>query len=180
MKITAIRIFQTDLPYVDPKGYAWGAGNVIKTAQASIVEVTTDAGLIGVGEFTPCGENYMVAHSQGVVAAARIMAPSLIGEDPRQVYRMERLMDRLIDGHGYAKAPFDAAFWDIAGQATEQPVWMMLGGKLCDGAPMYRVAPQDDPDALPAELDRLRNWGYGQFQIKVGADWVSEIGRAHV
>ena len=63
MKITAIRIYQTSLPYVDPKGYAWGAGNVIKDARATVVEVETDSGLKGVGEFTPCGENYMVAHS---------------------------------------------------------------------------------------------------------------------
>ena len=145
MKITAIRLFQTDLPYRDPEGYAWGAGNVIKVARATVVEVSTDAGLTGVGEFTPCGENYMVAHSEGVLAAARLMAPSLLGEDPRQLYRMERLMDHLIDGHGYAKAPFDAAFWDIAGQASGQPLWMMMGGKLCDGAPVYRVAPQNDP-----------------------------------
>ena len=35
MKITAIRLFQTDLPYRDPEGYAWGAGNVIKVARAT-------------------------------------------------------------------------------------------------------------------------------------------------
>ena len=57
MKITAIRLFQTDLPYRDPEGYAWGGGNVIKVARATVVEVSTDAGLTGVGEFTPCGEN---------------------------------------------------------------------------------------------------------------------------
>ena len=142
MKITAIRIYQTSLPYVDPKGYAWGAGNVIKDARSTVVEIETDAGLKGVGEFTPCGENYMVAHSAGVVAAAEILAPKLLGEDPRQVARLERLMDNVIDGHGYAKAPFDAAFWDIFGQSTGQPVWMLLGGKQCDGAPMYRVAPK--------------------------------------
>lgn len=177
MKITKIRLFQTDLPYVDPQGYAWGAGNVIHVAKATVVEVSTDAGITGVGEFTPCGENYMVAHSEGVLAAARLMADKLIGEDPRQVRRMERLMDKIVDGHGYAKAPFDAAFWDIAGKAVGQPVWMMMGGKLCDGAPMYRVAPQEDPSLLAANLDRLRGWGYRQFQIKVGADWVTDIER---
>ena len=61
MQITAIRIYQTSLPYVDPKVYAWGAGNVINDARATVVEIETDSGLKGVGEFTPCGENYMVA-----------------------------------------------------------------------------------------------------------------------
>ena len=55
----------------------------------------------------------MIAHSEGVEAAARLLAPALIGQDPRQIGAMERLMDRAIQGHGYAKAPFDAAFWDL-------------------------------------------------------------------
>ncbi|MEL7281243.1 MAG: enolase C-terminal domain-like protein [Pseudomonadota bacterium] len=176
MKITRIRLFKTDLPYIDG-AYAWGAGNSIETAKASVVVIDTDAGLRGCGEFTPCGENYMVAHSEGVEAFARLAAPHLLGEDPRQVSRMEHLMDHIVQGHGYAKAPFDAAFWDILGQATEQPVWMLLGGKLTDGAPMYRVAPQRSLPKTIAEMDRHRASGYRQFQIKVGGDWITDIDR---
>ena len=176
MKITRISIYKTDLPYVDGV-YRWGRGNAIDIAKASVVVIETDAGISGCGEFTPCGENYMVAHSEGVEAAARLMAPEMIGEDPRQVGRMERLMDHIIQGHGYAKAPFDAAFWDVLGKATEQPVWMLLGGKMTDGAPMYRVAPQNDPESMAKDMDRLRQKGYRQFQIKVGANWAEDIER---
>ncbi len=176
MKITRIRLYKTDLPYVDGS-YSWGAGNAIAVARASVVVIDTDAGLQGCGEFTPCGENYMVAHSEGVDALARLIAPHLLGEDPRQVARVERLMDHLVQGHGYAKAPFDAAFWDILGKATDQPVWMLMGGKLTDGAPMYRVAPQRSVPETIAELDRHRTAGYRQFQIKVGADWAADIDR---
>ncbi len=176
MKITRIRLYKTDLPYVDAS-YGWGAGNSISVAKASIVVIDTDAGLQGCGEFTPCGENYMVAHSEGVEAFARLAAAHLLGEDPRQVAHMERLMDHIVQGHGYAKAPFDAAFWDILGQATDQPVWMLMGGKLTDGAPMYRVAPQRPRDETIAEMERHRAAGYRQFQIKVGADWASDIDR---
>ena len=176
MKITRIRIYKTDLPYIDG-AYGWGAGNAISTAKASVVAIDTDAGLQGCGEFTPCGENYMVAHSEGVDALARLIAPHLIGEDPRQVARIERLMDALVQGHGYAKAPFDAACWDILGLATGQPVWMLMGGRLTDGAPMYRVAPQRPIPETIAEMNRHRAAGYRQFQIKVGADWATDIER---
>ncbi len=176
MKITRIRIYQTGLPYVGG-AYAWGAGNGIEVAVASVVVIDTDAGLQGCGEFTPCGENYMVAHSEGVPALARLLAPNLLGEDPRQVGRIEQLMDHLVQGHRYAKAPFDAACWDLLGQACDQPVWMLLGGKLTDGAPMYRVAPQKALDKTVAEMNAYRDQGYRQFQIKVGADWVSDIDR---
>lgn len=176
MKITRIRIYKTGLPYVGG-AYVWGAGNAIEVAQASVVAVDTDAGLQGCGEFTPCGENYIAAHSEGVEALARLVAPELLGEDPRQVARIERIMDGLVQGHGYAKAPFDAACWDILGKACSQPVWMLLGGKLTDGAPMYRVAPQKATDETLAEMQRYRADGYKQFQIKVGGDWAGDIDR---
>lgn len=176
MKITGIRIFKTPLPYVGGT-YAWGAGNAISTAMASVVVIDTDAGLQGCGEFTPCGENYMTAQSEGVEALARLIAPHLIGEDPRKVYRIGQLMDQLVQGHGYAKAPFDAACWDLLGQSCDLPVWMLLGGKLTDGAPMYRVVPQKSVTETIAELEQHRASGNRQFQIKVGADWVSDIDR---
>ena len=178
MKITAISVYTKELPYVRGE-YRWGAGNVIVNAGTSVVVIDTDAGISGCGEFCPCGENYMEAHSQGTEAAARLLAPALLGEDPRQVGRIERLMDNTIGGHGYAKAAFDAACWDIFGKAVEQPVWMLLGGKHMDGAPLYNVAPQRGPEKMRAELDALRAEGYRQFQVKVGADWKADIERLH-
>ncbi|MEM9854777.1 MAG: enolase C-terminal domain-like protein [Pseudomonadota bacterium] len=176
MKITRIRLYKTELPYIGGT-YGWGAGNAIDVAQASVVVIDTDAGLQGCGEFTPCGENYMVAHSQGVDALLRLVAPALLGEDPRQVGRIEQIMDHAVQGHGYAKAPIDAACWDILAQACDQPLWMLLGGKLTEGAPMYRVAPQNPTDDTRAEIERYRHEGYRQFQIKVGNDWASDIDR---
>ncbi|MEL6203864.1 MAG: enolase C-terminal domain-like protein [Pseudomonadota bacterium] len=176
MKITRISVYQTGLPYVDG-AYAWGAGNAIEVARASVVVIETEAGVTGCGEFTPCGENYMVAHSEGVPALARLVAPSLIGEDARDVARIEAILDACVQGHGYAKAPFDAACWDILGQALDAPLWRLWGGKLTEGAPMYRVAPQRSRDETVAELDRYRAAGYRQFQIKVGADWAADIER---
>lgn len=176
MKITRIRIFKTDLPYGGGT-YVWGANNALSVSCSSVVVVDTDAGMSGCGEFAPCGENYMIAHSEGVEAFARLAAPHLLGQDPRQLGRMERLMDTIVQGHGYAKAPFDAAFWDILGQASDQPVWMLMGGKLTDGAPMYRVAPQKQLAETIAEMDRYRTEGYRQFQVKVGGDWVTDIDR---
>ncbi len=178
MKISRIRVYKKDLPYVDGV-YRWGRNNAIEIARSSIVVVDTAEGLYGCGEFCPCGENYMEAHSEGVEAAARLLAPGLLGQDARQVYALERLMDNIILGHGYAKAPFDAAFWDILGKATGQPIWMLLGGKLTNGAPMYRVAPQDTHGETQLAMNRLREKGYRQFQIKVGADWAHDIEHLH-
>lgn len=176
MKISQIRIYRTELPYVGGT-YGWGAGNAISVARATVVVVDTQCGLSGCGEFTPCGENYMVAHSEGVAATISLLAPYLIGQDPRQIDAIDRNMDHAVQGHGYAKAPVIAACYDLFGKATDLPVWMLLGGKLTDGAPMYRVAPQKSVEETRREMEAHRAAGYRQFQIKVGADWEADIER---
>ena len=176
MKISGIRVYRKTLTYVGG-AYVWGRGNVIETGSSTVVVIDTDAGISGVGEFCPSGDNYTDAHREGVEAVAKILAPVLLGQDPRQVAVIERLMDSTVRGHGYAKAPFDAACWDILGKATGQPVWMLLGGKLTDGAPMYRVAPQKPLDETVAEMEAHRLAGYRQFQIKVGGDAKTDIDR---
>ena len=178
MKITRIRVYRKTLTY-ERGSYAWGRGNVITQGSSTIVVVDTDAGLSGCGEFCPCGDNYMQAHSEGTEAAMRILGPRLLGEDPRQLARIEQLLDHSIMGHGYAKAAVDAACWDILGKATGQPLWMLLGGKHQDSAPMYRPAPQKPVAEMKVGMQLLRDDGYRQFQIKVGADWKTDIERIH-
>lgn len=174
MKITRISVYRAALPYVGG-AYRWGAGNVITTGQTTVVAIDTDAGVSGCGEFCPCGDNYMVANTAGTVAVAGLLAPALLGEDPRHLARIERLMDATVRGHGYAKAPFDAACWDILGKASGLPVHLLLGGRLTDGAPMYRVVPQKPKAEAMAEMAAHRAAGYRQFQIKVGNDWQADI-----
>ena len=112
MKITRISVYKKPLSYVGGT-YVWGAGNVIDRAMSSVVVIDTDAGISGAGEFCPCGENYMDAHSEGVEAAARLIAPKLLGENPRDIGHIEGIMDKTVGGHGYAKAPFDLSLIHI-------------------------------------------------------------------
>ena len=176
MKINQVRVYRTELPYIGGS-YGWGAGNAISIAQATVIVLETECGLTGCGEFTPCGENYMVAHSEGVAATVKLLAPHLIGQAPRQIDAIDRRMDHAVQGHGYAKSPVISACYDIFGKSIDLPVWMLLGGKQTDGAPMYRVAPQKSVQETTDELEQHRAAGYRQFQIKVGANWELDIER---
>ena len=176
MKITGIKVYQADLPYVGGR-YTWGPGRVIEVGDTTVVVIETDAGISGCGEFCPCGPNYMVAYAEGARAAVPVFAKALIGEDPRQIGKIERILDDCLKGHGYAKAAIDAACWDILGKSLEQPVWMLLGGKLTEAAPMYRVVPQKSLEETVTEMEQHRAAGYRQFQIKVGADPDKDIAR---
>ena len=115
MKITSLRAYQVDLPYVGGT-YFWGKGNAIRVAPTTVIVVETDAGIIGCGESCPIGGNYLAAYPEGVVPALAQLAPAVMGQDPRHIHRIERLMDNALMGHPYAKAAIDAACWDILGQ----------------------------------------------------------------
>ena len=65
MKITAIKVYKS-LGCPMSMVPITGVGNVIEVAMASVVLIETDAGISGVGEFTPAAENYIEGHSEGV------------------------------------------------------------------------------------------------------------------
>ena len=114
------------------------------TQDACVVRITTDEGLVGIGE---------VDSSPEVVKAA-IEAPKshltscglrqlLLGEDPRDV---GRLWEKCYRGSLYfgrrgvgihALSGIDIALWDLAGKAAGQPVWRLLGGAYRDRVRAY-------------------------------------------
>ena len=176
MKIAAVRVYQMDLPYVGGR-YAWGPGCALDVARTTVVVLETDCGLSGCGESCPLGATYLAAHAPGILAAAPTLARAVIGLDPLQTGAVEEAMDMALKGHGYAKSAFDAACWDILGKAVGLPVSTLLGGRLTDGAPMYRVMPQKPLEATVEEMEAHRRTGYRQFQIKIGQDPDSDIER---
>lgn len=176
MKIAAVRVYQMDLPYVGGV-YAWGPGRSLDVARTTVVVLETDSGLEGCGESCPLGATYLAAHAPGILAAAPTLARAVIGLDPLQTGAVEQAMDTALKGHGYAKSAFDAACWDLLGKAAGLPVSTLLGGRLTDGAPMYRVVPQKSLEATLEEMASHRQAGYRQFQIKVGQDPDGDIER---
>nr|WIE89116.1 enolase C-terminal domain-like protein [Mesorhizobium sp. WSM4875] len=151
---------------------------LIMPRPSHIVIVDTDAGISGCGEFSVGSNNYIEAHSEGVEPVAKLLAPVLIGQDPRRVACIEHLMDATVTGHGYAKSAIDMACWDILGKVTGQPLWMLFGGAFSEGLRLFISVFDRSPPDLPAMIDKYRGVGYRDFQIKLGkSDWQSDIER---
>ncbi len=91
------------------------------------VQVRTDNGLTGLGEASHGGDDALVAH----LIESRI-APFLTGRDPRDVEPFFARFRGLGSSRAGATAlsGVEQALWDLAGQATGQPVWRLLGGRL--------------------------------------------------
>jgi L-alanine-DL-glutamate epimerase-like enolase superfamily enzyme len=143
------------------------------------VRVETDSGLIGYGEVCPLGPFYLPAYADGVRAGLKELGPHLIGQDPRQLGKLNRLMDAALKGHPYVKSGIDIACWDILGQAAGLPVCELLGGRYGEDFHLYRAISQESPEEMASRVAAYRAEGYRRFQLKVGGDPDVDIQRIH-
>lgn len=102
------------------------------------VRLHTDNGLVGLGETW-----YLPQAVSAVIH--ELYAPLLIGRDPMDREALWSAMFGHAEGFGYAGAEaralsaVDTALWDLAGQATGQPIYNMLGGKCRDRIRIYNT-----------------------------------------
>ena len=176
MKIKCIRAYQVDLPLHEGT-YKWSGGKSVSVFDSTVVEVETDTGIVGYGEVCPLGPFYLPAYAGGVRAGIKELAPHLLGEDPRQLQKLNRRMDAALKGHAYVKSGIDMACWDILGKVTGQPVCTLLGGRYGDDVGLYRAISQEAPEAMAARVAGYRAEGYRRFQLKVGGDPTDDIAR---
>ena len=176
MKITRISVFQVDLP-LHEGSYRWSGGKSVEVFDSTVVRIETDAGIAGHGEVCPLGPFYLPSYARGVRAGLEELAPQLVGEDPTQLDRLNRTMDRALKGHPYVKSAIDMAAWDLLGQAAGMPVCELLGGRYGDDFVLYRAISQDSPGAMAASVAGYRGEGYRRFQLKVGGDPDTDIDR---
>lgn len=178
MKIRKISVYQVDLP-LHEGSYKWSGGKSVSVFDSTIVQVETDAGVVGYGEVCPLGPYYLPAYAGGCRAGLQELAPHLIGADPLQLDKLNRRMDAVLKGHPYVKSAVDIACWDILGQVTGQPVCTLLGGRYGDDFVLYRAISQAEPEAMAARVAGYRAEGYRRFQLKVGGDPDVDIRRIH-
>lgn len=176
MHITAIRVFQVDLP-LHEGSYKWSGGNSVDVFDSTVVEIQTDQGVSGYGEVCPLGPAYLPAYAAGARTGIAELAPHLLGLDPTQLGVVNRTMDRAMRGHPYVKSALDMACWDILGKASGQSVSVLMGGRFGDSFPLYRAISQESPEAMADKVGLYRAQGYTKFQLKVGGNADTDIER---
>ena len=94
------------------------------------VRITTDDGLVGVGQSAAWG------YPGAVAEVLQSFCEYLVGQDPMRtehhwqyLYRMAPFRGNIVSG---AVSAVDIALWDIKGQRLQAPVWELLGGKCRD------------------------------------------------
>jgi L-rhamnonate dehydratase len=133
-----------------------------------IVEVSTDAGHVGIG-------NAALAPRVTKQIIDTYLRPLLIGKDPFDSEFLWQLMYRQTMAFGRkgigmaAISAVDIAIWDILGKACGQPVFRLLGGRTKTKIPVYasRLYSQNLAD-LAAEARKYKDEGYQAMKMRFG------------
>ena len=174
MQITRISVYRVHMP-LKGGGFHQSGGRVRRTLDTSVVGIDTDEGIMGWGETCPFGPDWNPAFAEGARAGMEVIAPHLIGEDPRQIAAINQRMDAELYGIPYAKAGIDIACWDILGKSTELPVYMLLGGKLQDDFPFTGFLTIDPGPDTVALIDDYRQRGCSRYEFKGSGDPAVDI-----
>lgn len=175
MKIERISVYRVESPL--PFTYRWSGGRSLSTLDDTIVRIDTDSGISGFGESCPWGTRYVPAFAEGVRAGLTLVAPGLIGMDPRCLQEINDQMDTALSGHPYVKHAIDVACWDILGKSADMPVYDLLGGRLTDKARARVGISEASPDEMVRHLEERIGQDYSHFSIKVGTDADQDIAR---
>lgn len=176
MEIASIRAYQIDLPLREGR-YNWSGGKSVSVFDSTVVEIVTEDGRTGYGEVCPLGPFYLPAYAAGVRAGLAELGPSLLGANPVEIHKLNRLMEKGLKGHPYVKSGIDIACWDLLGQHAGLPVCELLGGRYGEDFPLYRAISQQSPEAMAANVQSYRKEGYKRFQLKVGSDVQTDVAR---
>jgi galactonate dehydratase len=125
---------------------------------AHFVRITTDGGLVGLGQ-SACW-----AYPEAVHAVIGTFRDYLVGQDPRQIerhwqhlYRMGPFRGSVLSG---AVSAIDIALWDIKGQIHSAPIWELLGGKYRDRVRLHLLMGGASPDELRANAAAAAQEGF--------------------
>lgn len=176
MKISAIRVYQVDLPLIEGR-YSWSEGKFVEVFDSTVVELVTDDGLYGYGEVCPLGPFYLPAYGAGARAGVAELAPSLLGQNPTAIGPINQLMDRALLGHPYVKSALDMACWDLLGKSAGKSVCELMGGKFGNSVALYRAISQRPASEMAENVASHRAAGYTKFQLKVGGNPQEDIDR---
>jgi muconate cycloisomerase len=142
-----------------------------------LVRVYTDEGLIGLGEATVAPRWSGETSPSCVAAIENLIAPALVGEDPRHITMLRQKMERCLKLNPFTKAAVEMALWDLAGKAAGLPVYQLLGGKVRDVVPIKMVVGAFDVPRAVKLTEQFLSWGVKCLKVKTGLDPASDVAR---
>ncbi|THE64135.1 mandelate racemase/muconate lactonizing enzyme family protein [Salinadaptatus halalkaliphilus] len=175
MEITEITSVPVAIPLAEPVSFS---NRTLTYRDHAITYVRTADGREGVG--------YSLGYEAAELIAdtvESVLAPMLVGEDPRDT---ERLWRKMFDGTVQigrsglvlrAISTVDIALWDVKAKAADQPLYKLLGG-YADAVPSYASGgyyrDEKGHEGLREEIQRYLEEGHDVVKMKVGRRSIDE------
>ncbi len=160
-KIAAVAISHHRLPLAPPFNAAWDTQPRLHF-DATIVRVTTDSGLVGVGS----GDRML-----GFEGHENLF----VGQDPLALERHYRVLSN-IDFHYGRCWPLDLALWDLAGKILGQPCWKLLGGLSRRVRAYASAGTLRDPKEQADAAERFLAHGFPAVKLRFHrGDWRDDV-----
>lgn len=175
MQIERVKIHRYEIPLYEPFVTAL---KPIPELERVLVEVETDAGIVGLGEGAPAYEVTGETQRSTAVVIEDVLGPLVLGEDPRDIERVRGQMWDLVNGAPAAHAAIEIALQDIRGKTADMPLYRLLGGHAetpTINAP--KVLSIKSAEEMAADATAAVDDGYEQIKIKVGGDPETDIER---
>ncbi|CDZ75570.1 L-Ala-DL-Glu_epimerase [Peptoniphilus sp. ING2-D1G] len=131
-----------------------------------LLKIETDEGICGYGEASPF-EPVTGDMIGGVDVFLTNIKPLLVGQDPLNIERIHRIMDRFIVNNTPAKAAVDFAIYDIIGKKAGLPVYRLLGGNSNQVNSDMTVG-IDKPEEMAKLAKKYVDEGFKILKIKIG------------
>jgi len=162
MKIRSIRAIPVHVPVSPPRVSSLGTFNGYDYA---VVIIETDSGLQGIGEISTLWDGTSAVQC---VIVEHVLAPALIGLDPRRINVARRRMEMLKESGLPARAGIEMALFDLAGKALGAPVHDLLGGMTRERVTLSRSIHMAPLEQLRANAQQYVADGFGCVKVKVG------------
>jgi D-galactarolactone cycloisomerase len=164
VKISKVETFPLAFSLDVPRGDGRGISTQRRTV---VVKITTDDGLYGWGQG---GRADLIDN---------VMAPLLIGEDPRETGRLWQRMFDASRGDRRSVGALDVALWDLKGKLLGMSVAQLLGGSLRASVPAYASLHNYTPatdlgDELVAAIRAAKAMGFKALKMKIGGRSLDE------
>lgn len=176
MKIERIETIPVSIP-IDPKVAIRGGRGAHTVSVFVLVKVHTDEGLVGIGEVscTPgwSGED----HVSATHFVETYLSPALVGQDPSDIERCSRAMDRALAGNPFTKAGVEIALWDLLAKRAGLPLYELLGGAVRDVVPTKFSVSGVEPDRAADIATWAVEQGFTAMKVKVGIDPDEDVAR---
>ena len=175
MNIDSVTIYKLNVPYLKPLKVSIGT---FECAQNVVVKITTDTGLEGCGEASPCA--YITGDTQATnYQTAQSLAQLIVGKNPLALEQRMAEIKGYIVNEPSIRSAFDMALYDIAAKAANMPLYQFLGGEADRPLRTDLTIGQQDTVAQTEQQARdILAQNFNAIKIKVGRPGLADV--AHV